>query len=718
MISQVVDYLLGSAAFMPHGYCLLWRPDLVAIHGVSDLLIALSYFSIPVVIFLFMRRRPDFDFTAIAALFVLFIAACGATHLIGLVTLWYPVYGLQALVKLLTATVSVIAAASMWPLLPKVLALPSPAALRESRDQLADEVTQRRAAEQHLLEAQEQLERVLERTEALQAANGQLGELSNVLAEMVRIGSSPDLEPAARIERLLAFGNRLFGTEIAITSEVADGVYAIHHLEAPSGEMAVGQQFALGDTYCDLVFRDGGPLAFHHVAESAAAGHPCYEKTRLEAYIGAHYVVDGKPRGTVNFSSAAPRATAFDATDLHLIALLAQWIGQFIATQEKQDALQAANQRIAEREEHFRLLYLQTPALMHTVDETGRLVEVNELWLEHFGYERDEVIGRRSTDFLCEDSRLRARDALKDFWTDGHCSEVPYRFICKDGSTAEVRLSAIVGIGPHGRPKSFAVLRDVTEELRAKQALEQSYADLERSNQDLAHFASVASHDLRSPLRNIDDLAAWTLEDHGAELPEEARSNLTDLRQCCGRMSALLSGILTYSRAGTSDEGLERVECGALLAETIAMIAPPAGIRIEVAEPMPTLVTHGVQLQQVFVNLINNAIKHHDREQGLIRVTGARDGSTCTFKVADDRPGIAEEFRERVFGMFETLKPHDSVEGSGLGLALVKKLVERHGGEVWIEDPENERGTAFAFSWRAGMLTTHGVNAAKEVFNA
>jgi len=120
---ETVEYLFGAASFMPHGYCLLWRPDLVAMHALSDGAIALSYLSIPMALAVFVRRRIDLEYKWVFWLFVAFIVACGTTHLVGLVTLWQPVYGLQGLIKVATAGVSVTTALLLWPLIPKALAL-------------------------------------------------------------------------------------------------------------------------------------------------------------------------------------------------------------------------------------------------------------------------------------------------------------------------------------------------------------------------------------------------------------------------------------------------------------------------------------------------------------------------------------------------------------------------------------------------------------------
>jgi diguanylate cyclase (GGDEF)-like protein len=178
-MDMILNYLLGAATFVPHGYCLLWRPDLVAMHAGSDALIALAYFTIPAAIFVFARRRRDIAHPQVAGLFILFILLCGLTHVVGVWSLWQPVYGLQALLKLLTAAVSIGTAIALWPLMPKLLALPSPALLAEKAHRLEQEVLRREGVEAALRRAHDDLERrVEERTRALAIAKAEAEHLA------------------------------------------------------------------------------------------------------------------------------------------------------------------------------------------------------------------------------------------------------------------------------------------------------------------------------------------------------------------------------------------------------------------------------------------------------------------------------------------------------------------------------------------------------------
>ncbi|MGZ8410525.1 MAG: sensor histidine kinase, partial [Hyphomicrobium sp.] len=174
-MERVLDYLFNGATFMPHGTCLLWRPDLVAAHALGDGLIALAYFSIPIALVIFIRRRADLEYRWLFSLFAAFILACGATHLIGVVTLWEPIYGIQAVVKLATALISLATAIVLWPMIPKALAIPSPARLRVANMQLLEEIRERKTAQDKLERAYATIESgVDERTRELAEANQRL----------------------------------------------------------------------------------------------------------------------------------------------------------------------------------------------------------------------------------------------------------------------------------------------------------------------------------------------------------------------------------------------------------------------------------------------------------------------------------------------------------------------------------------------------------------
>lgn len=376
-----------SQTFMPHGMCYLWRPDLLALHVISDAAIALAYFSIPLAIIYFARRRQDFQYRWVLALFAAFIVACGVTHLLAIWVVWNPDYWLDGTAKAVTAGVSVLTAALLWPLLPKLLALPSPTDLRTANRSLANEIKDR-------IEAQEKLEKL----------------------------------------------NR-----------------------------------------------------------------------ELEARV------------------------------------------------------------------------------------TSRTTE------------------------------------------------------------------------------------------------------LENSNKELEQLAYNASHDLKAPLRAIHQLSQWIAE----ELPDnpggEITENLGLMQSRISRMQRMLDDLLEYARVG-ADKEQPMTSIDELLSGVLLLAAPPEQFTISVDVPATSTEISRVPLKQVLLNLVNNAIKHHDRDDGRIEIRVRETPSELVFSVSDDGPGIAEEYHAAIFDTFRTLQRKDDTESSGIGLAIVRRAVKQAGGSVSLESARGE-GATFTVRW-------------------
>jgi PAS domain S-box-containing protein len=262
----------------------------------------------------------------------------------------------------------------------------------------------------------------------------------------------------------------------------------------------------------------------------------------------------------------------------------------------------------------------------------------------------------------------------------------------------------LAGDGPNGRDVLVHAV-EVTAQVLARRGVEEKAEELARtaraleaSNLELDQFAYVASHDLKAPLRGIANLAAWITEDLGDVAAGEVREHLALLQGRVHRMEGLIDGILQYSRAGRVREAPARVNTAGLVHEVVDLISPPAGVRVEVEEGMPALWTERLPLQQVFMNLIGNAVKYAGGASPLVRVSARDAGGTWEFAVSDNGRGIAPRYHERIFGMFQTLEARDKVEGTGIGLSIVRKLVDGRGGRVWVESDEGA-GSTFRFLW-------------------
>lgn len=279
----------------------------------------------------------------------------------------------------------------------------------------------------------------------------------------------------------------------------------------------------------------------------------------------------------------------------------------------------------------------------------------------------------------------------------------------RDGSCfpLEISLSKI-----QFEDRRIAIIRDITQFLETEAKLKARANELDRLTRDLAEtnemledrnreleqFAYVASHDLKAPLRAIANLSEWIEEDLSGQMPPENQQQLHLLRGRVHRMEALINGLLEYSRVGRVESPIERVSLSVLLDEVIDSIDPPDTFTITIPPDLPTLITKRLPLRQVFANLIGNAVKHHDRPDGQVRI-GMKDlGDRYEFSVADDGPGIAPEYHRKIFMIFQTLQARDVKESTGVGLSIVKRIVETEGGTIRL-DSEEGAGSTFYFTW-------------------
>jgi len=248
--------------------------------------------------------------------------------------------------------------------------------------------------------------------------------------------------------------------------------------------------------------------------------------------------------------------------------------------------------------------------------------------------------------------------------------------------------------------------REMTRGVRALAAANDALATtneaLSRSNRDLDQFAYVASHDLKAPLRGISSLTTWIEDDLRGAVSEAVREHLRLLRNRVVRMESLINGVLAYARAGKQRGPVSAVDVRQLVVETKALLEVPSAIRIAIAgTAWPTLQTEAAPMQQVWLNLLSNAVKHGVPRGGTIEAGCDLVDGEPRYWVKDDGRGIAPIYHDRIFEIFQRLASRDEDEGAGIGLSVVRKLVEAEGGRVWIESAEGQ-GTTMFFTWGHG----------------
>jgi PAS domain S-box-containing protein len=292
-------------------------------------------------------------------------------------------------------------------------------------------------------------------------------------------------------------------------------------------------------------------------------------------------------------------------------------------------------------------------------------------------------------------SREAAFSFLKHLEKEKQISHAEFYFNKrKEKILCSVSASIILDV-ENGDHLKAIVLHDITTRKKTEEKLEEYAARLERINKELDQFAYIVSHDLKAPLRAIINLSQWLQEDLEPVISDDSRKNLEMLKNRTFRMEALITGILEYSKIGRTKVEPELVAIDDLISEVLDSLCPPAYFTIEVGD-MPSVVTQRIMMYQVFSNLISNAIKYNDKPRGIIKIECLEDELDFVFSVEDNGPGISSEFHEKIFVIFQTLQSRDKIEGTGIGLTIVKRIIEEQGGKIWVES-EPGVGTKFIF---------------------
>jgi signal transduction histidine kinase len=359
------------------------------------------------------------------------------------------------------------------------------------------------------------------------------------------------------------------------------------------------------------------------------------------------------------------------------------------------------------------------PQHLAILDQRGIIVAVNRAWvrfaMSNGAKSIDSVgVGANYLD-ICQACSKDCDDAMKVsagirgiLSGDEQCFQMEYP--CDSQTEKRWFLLDIV---PLSGPIRGAVMShmDITRRYNDEQRLQWRAAELarvgtmlKRRNEELDQFAYVTSHDLKAPLRGIANLSRWIEEDLGQNFTADARTQMELLRGRVARMEALIDGLLQYSRAGRTKLKVEKVDVGKLLTELVAFLSPAASVKIEIVSPMPTIEAEVLPLTQVFQNLIGNAIKHNNSPEPRVTVNAQLvDDQFFQFHVTDNGPGIDPRFHEKIFVIFQTLEARDRVEGTGIGLTIVQKLVEHAGGKITVRSNLGQ-GSTFSFTWPARPL--------------
>ena len=468
-------------------------------------------------------------------------------------------------------------------------------------------------------------------------------------------------------------------------------------LIGPGAALLVGN--VAGDVWTDLSGRVGGPPVDvrdrRGVMEYARPGRGRY--VALAAAIGGTpwVLVVELPRDRI---LAPARSFLARVTVIALVLIVGSVAGAWAVSRQGRRQLEVELIARRQADTRFRAVVESAPSGMVMIDRTGKIILVNREIERLFGHTRDELLGQPIE--LLVPARLRERHPghRADFFANPQTRAMgagrDLYGVRKDGTEVPVE----IGLNPIETDEGTFVLAsvvDITERKRAEN-------ELRRSNEELERFAYVASHDLQEPLRMVGSYVQLLAKRYQGKLDADADDFIGFAAQGAMRMQRLIEDLLAFSRLGTRGATPVPTEAGTALDSALAglkLATDEAGATIT-HDPLPTVLADPGQLEHLFANLVGNALKFRGPEPPRVHIGASQDGAPggrWLFSVRDNGIGIDPQYFERIFVIFQRLHERDAYPGTGIGLAICKKIVERHGGRVWVESAPG-RGATFLFT--------------------
>jgi signal transduction histidine kinase len=431
-------------------------------------------------------------------------------------------------------------------------------------------------------------------------------------------------------------------------------------------------------------------------SHAALPGHQYFKKNNINSALLIPVLLKGKIWGVVSFEYSANHAV-WNTIESVILTNFSSSLGGIVQRKNQEEFLVKNRQELIEAQEFAKMGSFEvdiTEGKSQFTENCAELLGLNNSDLDF----DSELIKRLRKNIFPDDLELIDTTTLKAL---ENREEMRLDFRVQRHGTMEinaVNLNLKPEFDSDGKLiKVSGTIQDITERTQNENRIREYASTLEKINKELDQFAYIVSHDLKAPLRAINNLSIWIEEDLEGKMEPDTQKNFNMLRGRILRLEALINGILQYSRAGRVKNELVDIDMNLFVPDIIQNLAPPNHFKVNIPKDLPHVFSEKIALEQVFSNFISNAIKYNTNPEPEINIEAEDRGTHYYFSVADNGPGIEPEFHQKIFVIFQTLQARDVIESTGVGLAIVKKIVDEQGGKVWVES-EKGKGAKFCFT--------------------
>jgi PAS domain S-box-containing protein len=483
---------------------------------------------------------------------------------------------------------------------------------------------------------------------------------------------------------------------IYLVDEKTGAIDLVEHKKLPQWFVDTAKHFQSDDIRVQLIMK-GDPV-YQHASDFPSPIGEDLEKEGMCTLAVIPIQFGTKIIGALNLASHTHDIIA--PKTMKIIEDIARSnLGSAITRAQTIEALQESRELITEFRAHFTRLFDEAHDAILIFDLEGQFLDINRKAMELLGYSEDELKSMTVWDLVPPSQKEDSASKLKQLVKGNRIPVFERILITKEGTPIPVENSAFVVRDEEGNVKFIqSILRDIRDRKEAQRKIQETLENLERSNKELQQFAYVASHDLQEPLRMVASFTQLLEKRYADQLDDQAREYITFAVDGANRMQNLINALLMYSRVGTRGNPFEPTDCTEVLAQ--ALINLKSQIEethaIITNDDLLTVMADENQLVQLFQNLISNAIKFRTEKIPHIHISVESTEDEATFAVSDNGIGIDSTYLDKIFVIFQRLDGH-KFPGTGIGLAICKKIVERHGGRIWVESEPGE-GSTFYFT--------------------